>query len=391
MLHGMRDVSIVGTGTTPFGVLNAGVKELGVKAISRALDDCDVEREHVDALYAGNFVAGILEGQETIGPILADEVGLAGVPAMTTEGACASSGIAFQQACQAIANGIHDVIVVAGVESMTKADTAEFTRALGSAADQETEGRSGLTFPGFYGMFLDRYMHEYGATREQIAAVSIKNRSNGASNPRARFDEPVTMETVLDSGLVADPLRLYDCCPAADGAAAVVLASDDIADDVTDRPIDVLGSAHTTGHNAAHRYDDLTTLDATIAAAEQAYESAGIDPSDVDVVELHDCFTPAEVGDSEDLGFFEKGTGAAAVEAGRTRVGREVPINPSGGLLAKGHPVGATGVGQIYEVCRQLRGDHENQVGDAGIGLTHNIGGSGVVCTVSVLGRGADV
>jgi acetyl-CoA C-acetyltransferase len=387
----MRRVGIVGTGTTPFGVLDAGLKELGVKAISRALGDCDVDRDRVDALYAGNFVSGILEGQETIGPILADEVGLAGIPAMTTEGACASSGIAFQLATQAIASGVHDVIVVAGAESMTKADTAEFTRALGSAADQETEGRSGLTFPGFYGMFLDRYMHEYGATREQVAAVSVKNRANGATNPRARFNEPVTVETVLESDPVADPLRLFDCCPAADGAAAVVLAASDLATEFTDRPIDVLGSAHTTGHNAAHRYDDLTTLDATVSAAEQAYKLAGIGPEDVDVVELHDCFTPAEIGDSEDLGFFEKGTGATAVAEGRTQVDGEVPINPSGGLLAKGHPVGATGVGQIYEVCRQLRGDHENQVRDAEIGLTHNIGGSGVVCTVSVLGRGDDV
>jgi len=387
----MRDVQIVGTGTTPFGVLDDGVKDLGVTAISRALGDCDVSRGRVDALYAGNFVAGILEGQETIGPILADEVGLSGVPAMTIEGACASSGIAFQQASQAIASGIHDVIVVAGVESMTKADTAEFTRALGSAADQETEGRSGLTFPGFYGMFLDRYMHEYGATREQVASVSVKNRDNGTLNPRARFNEAVSIETVLESDLVADPLRLYDCCPAADGAAAVVLAASDIAEDLADRPIDILGSAHTTGHNAAHRYEDLTTLDATVTAAEQAYEAAKVDPDDIDVVELHDCFTPAEIGDSEDLGFFKKGEGAAAVEAGRTQIDGEIPINPSGGLLAKGHPVGATGVGQIYEVCRQLRGNHENQVEGAEIGLAHNIGGSGVVCTVSVLGRGADV
>jgi acetyl-CoA C-acetyltransferase len=384
----MRDVSIVGMGTTEFGVLDGGVKDLGSRAVARALRDGGVDRSEVGALYVGNFVAGILEGQGAVGPMIADEVGLSGVPAMTTEGACASSGIALRQGQRAVASGEYDVVVAAGVESMTDAGTPEFTRALGSAADRLTEGITGLTFPGFYGIYLDRYMHEYGATREEVAAVSVKNRANGAENPRARFREPVTVEEVVESRPVADPLRLYDCCPAADGGAAVVLAASDVANEFTEDPIDVLGTGHATGHNAAHRYEDLTTLDATVDAAESAYAEAGIGPSDLDVVELHDCFTPAEIGDSEDLGLFEKGEGARAAAEGRTEVGGEFPINPSGGLLAKGHPVGATGIGQAYEVCRQLRGDHENQVADAEIGLTHNLGGSGAVCTVTVLGRG---
>lgn len=387
----MREVHVVGAGTTSFGAHGAGIKDLGTRAVVRALADCDVERPDVDALYAGNFVGGILEGQATIGPILADEVGLSSVPAMTVEGACASSGIAFQHAYQAIASGVHDIVLVTGVESMTHADTADFTQALGSAADRSTEGTAGLTFPGFYGIYLDRYMYEYGATREQFARVAVKNRENGAENPRARFREPVTVEEVLESNLVADPLRLYDCCPAADGASAVVLAASDVAKEYADSPIKVLASTHVTGRNAAHRYEDLTTLDATVAAARRAYERAGLGPDDVDVVELHDCFTPAEVGDAEDLGFFEKGKGAAALDEGRTAVDGDVPINPSGGLLAKGHPVGATGVGQIYEVCLQLRGKHENQVEDAEIGLSHNLGGSGAVCTVTILGGADDI
>ncbi|WP_117593220.1 thiolase domain-containing protein [Haloprofundus halophilus] len=382
----MNDVCVVGTGTTEFGVREEGIVELGVTAVGRALRSCDVDREDVDALYLGNFVAGMLEGQETLAPLVADSVGLVGVPTMKTEGACASSGIAFRQAYQAIRTGIHDVVVVTGVERMTSAETSEFTRALGSAADHGTDGATGLTFPGFYGLVLDRYMHEYGATREQVAAVSVKNRRNGASNPRARFRSPVTVEDVVDSRLVADPLRLYDCCPAADGAAAVVLASADVADSYTDAPIPVLGSGHATGRSAAYRYDDLTTLEATTLAAEEAYDEANISPSDVDVVELHDCFSAAEIGDSEDLGFFEKGEGAAAVAEGRTAVDGELPINPSGGLLAKGHPVGATGIGQIYEVCLQLLGEHENQVDGAEVGLAHNLGGSGAVSTVTVLG-----
>jgi acetyl-CoA C-acetyltransferase len=387
----MRDVSIVGAGTTPFGELGTGVTKLGSQAVVRAMEDAAVAREEVDALYLGNFVAGILEGQGTVGPIVADEVGLTGVPAMSVEGACASSGIAFRQAYNAICSGVHDVVIVGGVESMTSADTPEFTRALGSAAHQRTEGTSGLTFPGFYGIYLDRYLHKYDATRKQIAQVAVKNRANGASNPRARFREEIDVEAVLESAPVADPLRLYDCCPAADGAAAIVLAASDLAESFTDRPVDVLATAHSSGPNAAHRYEDLTTLDATVAAADRAYADAGVEPGDLDVIELHDCFTPAEVGDAEDLGLFEKGEGARATAEGKTTIDGPHPINPSGGLLAKGHPVGATGVGQIYEVRRQLLGDHENQVEDARLGLTHNAGGSGVVCTVTVLKRDANV
>ncbi len=387
----MRSVSIAGTGTTTFGELDAGVKELGITAVSRVLRSCDVTRDDVDALYLGNFVAGVLDGQEALAPLVADSVGLSGIPAMKTEGACASSGIAFRQAYQAVRTGVHDVVVAVGVESMTNAETSEFTRALGSAADQGTEGATGLTFPGFYGLLLDRYLHEYGATREQIAEVPVKNRRNGVSNPRARFRSEISVEDVIESRRVADPLGLYDCCPAADGGAAVVLAADDIAADIADEPVRVLGSGHATGRSAAYRYEDLTTLEATTIAAKSAYEGAGIGPEDVDVVELHDCFSAAEIGDSEDLGFFEKGEGASAVADGRTAVDGDVPINPSGGLLAKGHPVGATGIGQIYEICKQLRGEHENQISGAEIGLAHNLGGSGAISTVTVLGGPSDV
>ncbi|WP_338727880.1 thiolase domain-containing protein [Haladaptatus sp. DJG-WS-42] len=385
----MRNVSIVGMGTTEFGVLDAGVKDLGVRAVSRALRSCDVNRADVDALYLGNFVAGILEGQENIAPLVADSVGLTGIPTMKTEGACASSGIALRQAYQAVATGVHDVVVVAGVESMTNAETTEFTRALNSAADTQTEGKTGLTFPGFYGLWLDRYMHEHGATREEVAAIPVKNRANGATNPRARFRDPIAIDDVVESRLVADPLRLYDCCPAADGGAALVITASDRAREFTDTPLSVLGSGHASGRSGAYRYEDLTTLDATVTAANDAYAQAGISPTDLDVVELHDCFSAAEIGDSEDLGLFEKGEGARAAAEGVTAVDGDVPINPSGGLLSKGHPVGATGIGQVYEACLQLLGEHENQVDGAELALTHNLGGSGAVCTVTVLGRDA--
>lgn len=383
----MRDVAIVGRGTTRFGTHEDGSKALATTAVTRALDSCGLEPSAVDALSLGNFTSGMLEGQELLAPLVADAVGLGGIPATKTEGACASSGIAFHRAHQLIAAGVHDVVIVGGVETMTDVPTAQFTQALSAAADGTAEGRAGLTFPGFYGLFTDRYLHEYDVDRADLAAVVVKNRRNAAANPRARFREPVTTDEVLESELIADPLRLYDCCPAADGAAAVVLAAEDVAPSIADDPIRVLATAQTTGRSGAYRYADLTTFDATRDAAQTAYAEADVTPSDVDVVELHDCFSSAEIGDSEDLGFFPKGEGAAAAADGRTAVDGEIPINPSGGLLSKGHPVGATGIGQLYEICLQLDGDHENQVSDARIGLTHNLGGSGAACTVSVLGR----
>lgn len=383
----MRDVAIVGRGTTPFGVHDKGIKELATTAVTRALVSSGLETSEIEALYLGNFTSGMLEGQEMLAPLVADAVGLENVPTMKTEGACASSGIAFHQARQLIAAGIHDIIIVVGVEKMTSVSTDQFTQALSAAADATTEQRAGLTFPGFYGLFTSRYLHEYDANREDISMVAVKNRHNAENNPRARFRDPVTIDEVMESVQIADPLRLYDCCPAADGAAAVVLAASDLAPSIAQDPIQVLATAHTTGRSGAYRYEDLTTFEATRSAAEQAYTESGVTPADVDVVELHDCFSSAEVGDSEDLGFFSKGNGADAVAAGKTEVSGEIPINPSGGLLSKGHPVGATGIGQIYETCLQLDNKHENQITDARIGLTHNLGGSGAVCTVSVLGR----
>jgi acetyl-CoA C-acetyltransferase len=383
----MRGVSIVGRGTTPFGVHEDNIKTLATTAVTQALDDAALESSAVEAFYLGNFTSGMLEGQELLAPLVADDVGLEDISAMKTEGACASSGIAFHQACQLIAAGVYDVVVVGGVEKMTDVSTERFTQALAAAADATTEQKAGLTFPGFYGLFTSRYIHEYDVKREDISQVAVKNRRNALNNPRARFHESISIKDVMESKPIADPLKLYDCCPAADGAAAVVLAANDVAPSITSDPIKVLATANRTGRSGAYRYDDLTTFQATQSAAKEVYDKADLAPSDVDVVELHDCFSSAEVGDSEDLGFFPKGEGTNAATAGKTEVDGEIPINPSGGLLSKGHPVGATGIGQIYEICLQLDGEHENQVADPQIGLTHNLGGSGTVCTISVLGR----
>ena len=230
-------------------------------------------------------------------------------------------------------------------------------------------------------------MHEFGTTIEQLGMVSVKNHNNSVVNPRARFRNKVTLDEVMNSRLIADPLKLYDCCPISDGAAAAVLCPTEIARQFTDKPIEIVGSAQTLGYATMYEMESLTTIEATVCAAKQAYEMAGLRPEDINVAELHDCFTMAEIGDSEDLGFFEKGKGGPAVEEGLTQVDGKIAINPSGGLLSKGHPVGATGLGQIYEVAKQLRGEHENQVRDAEIGLTHNLGATGQVCTIHILRR----
>lgn len=385
----MRGVSIIGVGTTPFAILEGkSLTEIATAACVNALRDAGVSKDEVQAFYLGNYISGILLGQETIAPLVANHLGLKkSVPCTKVEGACCSGGIALRHGYMMVASGICDLVLVAGVEKMSSQSTAKVTEGLASGMDQESEARTGLTFPGFFGLIARRHMHEFGTTTRQMAMVSVKNHKNSAVNPRARFRNPVTLEAVMNSRLISDPLRLYDCCPISDGAAAAVLCPSDIASSFSKKPIDILGSAHTLGYATAYETGDLTTVVATVMAARQAYEMAKIKPGDVDVAEIHDCFTMAEIVDSEDLGFFEKGRGGFAAEEGLTQVNSKIPINPSGGLLSKGHPVGATGLGQLYEVVKQLRGEHENQVKGAEIGLTHNLGATGQVCTVHILKR----
>lgn len=385
----LRGVSIIGIGSTPFGVLEGKtIQSMATAACSEAIKEAGIEREQIEAFYLGNYISGMLEGQETIAPLVANNLGLRKeIPCTKVEGACSSGSIALRQGYLLVAAGVYDIVLVAGVEKMTAASTEKVTMSLAASLDHEREGLSGLTFPGFWALMARRHMYQYGTSIEQIAMVSVKNHNNSVVNPRARFRNPVTLEQVLQSRLIADPLKLYDCCPIADGAAAAVLCAAKMAREYTDKRVDIVGSAQTTGNNTISDMKDRTSLPATILAAKQAYEMAGLKPADIDVVELHDCFSIAEIADSEDLGFFDKGTGGRAVADGVTQVGGKLPINPSGGLLSKGHPVGATGLGQIYEVVRQLRGEHENQVKGAEIGLTHNAGGTGAVCTVHILKR----
>jgi acetyl-CoA C-acetyltransferase len=339
-------------------------------------------------LYLGNFISGPLNGKEVLAGIVADQLGLPNIPCTKVEGACASGGIAFRHAWLAVASGQCDAALVVGVETMTHARTSETTAALNCAMDNESDGPSGLTFPGLFGLAWRIHAQRYGTTRSQVSAVVRKNKSNGLLNPLAQMGADLSDEQIASSAAICDPLQLYDCCPTSDGAAAVVLVAGALRGEVRGIPVEVLASIQTRGAARIAGHPDLCSFDATVAAAQRAYAMAGISAADVDVVELHDCFSIAEIVDSEDLGLVPRGEGAIWAAEGRTAVDGEIAINPSGGLLAKGHPVGATGVGQLYEIVRQLRGDHPNQVANARIGMTHNLGGTGVACTVSLLRRG---
>ena len=385
----MRQVSILGIGSTAFG-RHAGtsIETLAVQAAAQALADADVARDEIGALYLGNFISGPLNGQEVLAGMVADRLGLPNIPCTKVEGACASGGIAFRHAVLAIASGQCDAALVIGAETMTHASGAEVTAALNCAMDNRSDGVSGLTFPGLFGMAWRIHAARYGTTRRQVSAVIRKNKSNGLRNPLAQMGAELTDDVIEQSSMICDPLQLYDCCPVSDGAAALVLVACDRARRSGRLPVDVLASVQTRGASRIAGHADLCSFDATVSAASRAYEMAGIRPQDVNFVELHDCFSIAEIVDSEDLGLIPRGQGAAWAAEGRTSVTGDIPINPSGGLLAKGHPVGATGVAQIHEAVLQLRGMHTNQVKNAEIAMTHNLGGTGIACTVSILRRG---
>jgi acetyl-CoA C-acetyltransferase len=281
---------------------------------------------------------------------------------------------------------MNDVVVVGGIEKMTDVVGNEATNILATALDQEWEAFFGATFPGLYAMIAMRHMHEHGTTREQLAQVAVKNHANGALNPYAQFKRAVSIENVINAPIVAYPLGMLDCSPVSDGAAAVVLCAADEAKKYTDKPVKIIGSGQASDTLSLHGRKDICTFESTIYAAKMAYKQANIQPKDIDVAEVHDCFTIAEILSVEDLGFVKKGEGGKAIDNKITTLDGEIPVNTSGGLKAKGHPIGATGVAQIAEIVIQLRGEaDQRQVKEAEIGLAHNIGGSGASCVIHIL------
>ncbi|MBV1693266.1 MAG: thiolase family protein [Hyphomicrobiales bacterium] len=384
----MRDTVITGVGSTRFAKHDGrSIESLAVEAARAALDRAGLDRKEIGALYLGNFCAGPLVGQEVLAGIVADELGLANIPCTKVEGACASGGIAFRHAVMAVQAGFCDAVLVVGVEKMTHASGAAVTAALNCAMDNRSDGPSGLTFPGLFGLAYRIHADLYGTTRDELSAVIIKNKANGLKNPLAQMGAELTADIIRQSQPIADPLQLYDCCPVSDGASAIIVTAADRGRASPDVPIRVRSVVQTRGPARVAGHESIVSYATTREAAARAFEQAGVTAPDIDVAEIHDCFSMAEVMHSEDLGLVPRGMGAKWAADGRTRVGGDIPINPSGGLLSKGHPVGATGVGQLYEVVQQLRGRHPNQVAGAALGLTQNVGGAGVACTVSILER----
>ncbi|MGB7063166.1 MAG: thiolase domain-containing protein [Candidatus Zixiibacteriota bacterium] len=382
----MRDVAIIGVGMNKWGELwQKSLRDVFVESALLAIEDAGVD--HIDSMYVGCMTSGLFVGQEHLSSLLADYLGTAPIPAARVESACASGGLAVRMGFMDVASGMSDIVLVGGVEKMTDVGGDGATYALSTAADQEYEVYNGITFPGLYALMARSHMHKYGTTREQLAQVAVKNHENGSKNPLAQFPQKVTVDRVLSSIMVADPLTILDCSPITDGAACVILCPAEMAKKICSKPpVKIIGAGNATDTIALHSRSDFTTLNATVKAAEAAYKMAGVKPEDIDLAEVHDCFTIAEIIITEDLGFFKKGEGGKAVENGMTAIGGKKPINTSGGLKSKGHPVGATGVGQVVEIVHQLRGEaKDRQLKDARIGLTQNMGGSGGSAVVHIM------
>jgi acetyl-CoA C-acetyltransferase len=384
----MRDVAVIGVGMNRWGELwEKSHRRIWTEAALEAIQDAGVD--HVDAMYVGCMSGGLFMGQEHLGALLADQLGMGPIPGTRVESACASGGLAFRQAWLAVASGAHDIVLASGLEKMTDVDGGAATYALSTAADQEYECYQGITFPGLYAMMARDHMHRYGTTRRQLAEVAVKNHLHGSMNPLAQFPTKVTAEQVMESVMVADPLRILDCSPITDGAAAVILAPVETARKLRkDAVIRVAASSHATDAIALHERADLSWIASTAKAAETAYKQAGIGPADLSFCEVHDCFTIAEIMVIEALGLVDRGHGGRAAESGMTALGGKIVVNPSGGLKSKGHPVGATGCAQIREATLQLRGAcGDRQVKNARWGLTQNMGGTGASTVIHIFER----
>src|SRR5579872_5138563 len=384
----MRPVAVIGIGKTAFGAFpDRDLRSLAVEAGLKSLENAHVTPSQIEAFYLGNFAGPSFVGQNHLAPYIAGAMGITGVPCTRFEAACASSGSAFYHAVSSVAAGLNDVVLVAGVEKMTSQTAPKVTEILAGAGDTCGEVRAGATFPALFAMIARRHMYEYGTTREMMAAVAVKNHENGAKNPLAHMRKVITMEQALKGKPISEPLTVYDCSLISDGAAAVLIAPLERAAEFTSRPVKVMGIAQTSDYVALDQKDDITTFEAVVAAGQKAFKMAGVTPKDIQFAELHDCFTIAEILATEDLGFVKKGEGGPYALAGCTRLTGPLPINTSGGLKSKGHPVGATGVGQICDLVMQLRGEAgERQLTRHSLGLAQNLGGSGATAVVTILG-----
>jgi len=384
----MRKVAVIGVGCTKFGeIWEKSLRDLAVEAGVKAIEDAGISGEEIDALFGGNMSAGRFVEQEHVGALIADYSGLASlhIPAVRVEAADASGGVALHNAVLAVASGFYDVVVAAGVEKVTDVDAERAEELLASSVDREWEAIYGGTLPALFAQIARAHMRAYGTTEEQLANVAVKNHRNAVHNEIAQYRREISVDAVLKSPYVAEPLKVLDCSTPADGAAALVLCDAEKARSYTDSPIYILASSLASDALSLHDRRDITTMDATVEAARKAFRAARIEPSQVKVAEVHDIYTISEIVSIEDLGFFKKGEGGKATEEGETEIGGKVAVNPSGGLKACGHPPGATGIRQAVEIVLQLRGEAgKRQVPNAEIGISHNIGGTGGTAVVHI-------
>ncbi len=383
----MERVGIVGIGHTAFGRrTDATVQELACEAFRDALADAGLERDAIEATVIGSVPE--YHRQRSLAGVIQEYLGLNPRPTWLTEVACASGSAAIRTAWMALRAGLHEVVAVIGCQKMTELDTADILALMGRVGEVQWESSFGTTFPGYYAMFARRHMHEFGTTRDQLTAVAVKNHHYGARNPLAMFRKEITAEKADASEEVASPFRVYDCCANADGAACVILAREPRARRLAKPPVWLTGMGCASSSMSVLRRPSLTGLPSAERAAAEAYAMAGVGPGRVRVADVHDCFTIAEIMAYEDLGFCERGQGGRLIEERQTWADGRIPVNVDGGLKAKGHPIGATGVSRTCEIVKQLRGEAgERQVPGAGVGLTHNVGGIGQYCVVHVFRR----
>ena len=383
----MRRVAVIGGGHTRFmaNSPNTGV-ELLAEASMDAIVHSNLTPKDIQAIYCGNVLGEFSDGQGMCHSYLANEIGCNHVAATRFEGACATATIAVRDAAMWVASGAYDIVLVCGYEKATAMGTPMATRTFAMFCDSRFENPAGFTFPAVFAMLSHLYASHYKIPleklKEQMALVSVQSHHYGAKNPNAQFQKEITVEKVLNGPMVTTPLQLLDCCPFSDGAAAVVLASEEVAKKLTDKPVYIAGTGQASSGHIASQYKYLPRLRAREISVKQAYDMAGVGPQDIDVCELHDCFSIASLIAAESLGFAEFGKAGGLWQKGETRIGGKIPINISGGLKSKGHPIGATGVSQVYEVTRQLRGelvDQGRQVEGAKVGLVDTLGGDGII------------
>jgi len=380
----VEKVCVIGAGSTKYGKLADSISDITIQASVEAIDSAGIDPKEIKAGYISN-VFGVADKQVHLGPVVMSNLGISERPSLSIESACGSGSVSFREAFANVAAGFYDVVLVTGVEKVTHTGTEWTTTYFSYCSDFFYEGQAGASFPGLFASMARAYLTEFKATEEDLAMVAVKNHENGFLNPKAHLRKKITIDDVMNSAVVASPLKLYDCCPFSDGASSVILCNEKFAKDHTKDYIRVIGSGRGGSPAALQGREHLTTIPSTKIAAEAAYKMAGITPKDIDFAEVHDCFTIAEIVDTEDLGFFEKGKGVEGVREGQTARNGSIPINPSGGLKSKGHPIGATGVGQVVEVFDQLTGKAgERTIKDAKIGLTQNFGATGASCAVHI-------